>query len=341
MTPEHPSDPLTPAQHRTLEVLRRRGDPVVFDEDVVEDLTAFVTDALDAFAERLRPADGPDEERRGATSTGGRDRRRDEVLWVSKHRLSSILGCEVHALADDEFSWSPAVAGGQVAHRAIQIGLHWRGDPSPSELVDDALARVAEDDTALGDWVAGLTEGDRADLRGLAVERVTKFFETFPPLDHRSRPMTEARVQWPLHGPVVLSGKVDLVIGRPAGRESRKVIIDLKTGRHRSQHRDDLRFYALLETLRTGVPPRKLASFYLDVGQAEVEDVTEGVLRAAARRTLDAVHALVELTAEGRPPVKRPGPSCHWCPLLAGCDDGREHLDALRRGDDPGTDSGR
>ena len=33
-------------------------------------------------------------------------------------------------------------------------------------------------------------------------------------------------MRWPNEGPVVLSGKVDLAIGRPAGAESRKVIAE-------------------------------------------------------------------------------------------------------------------
>jgi CRISPR/Cas system-associated exonuclease Cas4 (RecB family) len=123
-----------------------------------------------------------------------------------------------------------------------------------------------------------------------------------------------------------MSGKVDLVIGRPSGDESRKVIVDLKTGRFSPRHRDDLRFYALVETLRTGVPPRKVASYYLDVGEPDVEDVTEGVLRTAVRRTLDGIDALIALTVEQRTPVKRPGTSCRWCALLDDCDEGTAHL---------------
>ena len=88
-------------------------------------------------------------------------------------------------------------------------------------------------------------------------------------------------------------------MGRPEGRESRKVIIDLKTGRVSQRHREDLRFYALVETLVRDVPPRKLATFYLDSAQPIVEDVTEGVLRTALRRTLDGIHRLIQLQVEG------------------------------------------
>ena len=99
--------------------------------------------------------------------------------------------------------------------------------------------------------MAGIDEYDRAELRGLAVDQVTAFTECFPRSRPAWRPRTEAQVRTELlGGRIVLSGKVDLSLGRPG----EKVIIDLKTGMPRPQHREDLRFYALLETLVIGVP---------------------------------------------------------------------------------------
>lgn len=295
---------MTPLQNRTLGLLRRSADAVVFDTAFVASLIGDVTEAFADFHERLG----------------------DTTLYLSKHGVSSVLGCEVQHVLDDDFSWSPAVAGGQVAHRAVQLMVNWRGDPVPADLVDEAIARLADADTSLGDWIAGLSDADLADLRGFAVDKLIKFQECFPPLDARAAPSVESSVRWPAVGPITLSGKVDLVIGRPAGAESRKVIVDLKTGWSSPQHREDLRFYALLETLRTQIPPRKLASFYLDAGEPVVEDVTEGVLLAATRRTLDAVNAEIELKVEGRDPIKRPGRSCRWCPLSDRCDEGKAYL---------------
>lgn len=295
---------LTPLQSKTLALLRRSADPIVFDQAFISSLRHDVDEAFAEFRERLD------------TTT----------LFMSKHRVTSVLGCEVQHLLPDDFSWSPAVAGGQVAHRAIQLGINWRGDPVPADLVDEAISRLCDDDSSLGNWIESLGEGDRADLVGFAVDKVIKFQECFPPLDPRAAPTTESSIRWPLDGPIVLSGKVDLQIGRPAGAESRKVIIDLKTGWVAPRHREDLRFYALVETLRTGVPPRKIASFYLDAGEPVVEDVTERLLLTASRRLLDAVHAEIELRVEGREPVTRPGTSCKWCPLAADCADGRAYL---------------
>ena len=295
---------MTPLQNRTLGLLRRSPDPVVFDTAFVASLINDVTEAFAEFHERLD---------------------RHEV-FLSKYKIAGVLGCEVQYLLPDSFAWSPAVAGGQVAHRAVQLLVNWRGDPVPAEVVEEAIARLAGADSSIGAWIAGLSEADLADLRGFAIDRLIKFQECFPPLDPRAAPTVESAVRWPAVGPIILSGKVDLVIGRPAGAESRKVIIDLKTGWASPQHREDLRFYALVETLRTQIPPRKVASFYLDAGEAVVEDVTEGVLLATTRRTLDAVNAEIELRVEGRDPVKRPGRSCRWCPLANECEEGQAHL---------------
>ena len=296
---------LTPIQAKTLDALRRSGEPLVFDQDLVADIGTEMRVALDSFSERLD--DGVE-------------------LFVTKHRIASVLDCEAHFLAPDEFEWTPASAKGQIAHRAIQLLLSWRGEPSPGELVDAAMDRLAEEDRGIGMWIATLDEGDQADVRGLSTERVTKFVESFPPLDRRANPVTEAAAQWPVSGPILLRARVDLMIGKPAGTESRKVIIDLKTGRVGPRHRQDLGFYALVETLVRSVPPRKLATFYLDAGEAQTEDVSERLLRSAVRRTLDGINAMVELGSEHRPPVKRPGSGCRWCPLAETCDEGQAHM---------------
>jgi hypothetical protein len=296
---------LTPLQRKTLAALRRGSEPLVFDEQLVANIRTEMRVALDHFAERLH--DGQD-------------------LFVTKHRIASVLDCEAHFLAPDQFEWTPATAKGQIAHRAIQLLLGWRGEPSPADLVDEAMARLSDEDRGIGLWIAKLDKGDEADTRGLSTERVTKFVESFPPLDPRANPVTEAAAQWPLTGTILLRARVDLMIGRPAGNESRKVLIDFKTGRVGPHHRQDLGFYALIETLVRGVPPRKLATFYLDAGEAQTEDVSEPLLRTAVRRTLDGINAMVELGTEQRAPVKRPGSGCRWCPLAESCDEGQAYL---------------
>lgn len=296
---------LSPVQQRTLDRLRRTGDPVVFDRDVVADIRDEMQAALDHFATRL-------------------DDRQE--LWISKHKIASVLDCETNYQQPDEFAWTTANAKGTIAHRAIELLVSWRGEPTPIDLVDEALNRLSEGNTELGLWVTALSAGDEADVRGQSVERVTSFLENFPPLSKRWRPVMEASVRWPSRGPITLAGKVDLLFGVPEGIESRKVIIDLKTGRAHIRHRQDLAFYALLETLVREIPPRKVATFYLDAADAHAEDVNEAMLRTAMRRTLDAINAIVEVDVEGRTPTLRAGSSCRWCTLRTTCEVGIAHL---------------
>jgi hypothetical protein len=307
---------LTPVQIRTLGALRRTDPPVAFDEAFIAELREDALTGLAELGERLGDHDD---------------------LWVSKHAVAAVLACEAHHLAPDDFTWTPARARGQVAHKAIQLLLNWRGEPTPADLVDEAIARLSDEDRSIGGYVAGLSPGDAADLRGLATERVTKFVECFPPLDRRWHPMTEAPARFPATGRIQLSAKVDLVLGRPSGRESRKVIVDLKSGRIVAQHREDLRFYALVETLCRDVPPRKLATFSLDSGSAEVEEVTPGLLRSSLRRTLDAIERMVELRAEGREPRRSPHAACRWCTILTECRPGQTSLSSR---DEFSSDSG-
>jgi len=243
--------------------------------------------------------------------------------------LAQVHGCEALYLHDDatEFVWIPPIAVGMVAHKAIELSIHWRGSPHPFDLVDEAIARLAGEDRGLGGFLQTLGESDRAQLRSDVNDRVAAFLETWPALKPRWRPVTESRVRAEfLGGRIIVSGKVDLTLGHPEGTRAGKVIVDLKTGRVRQAHRDDLRLYALVETLRIGTPPRIVASYYLDQGRFVAEPVTEDVLDAAAARLVAGVAAMTELAAKERPAVKRPGVPCRWCPLLGECDEGSNHL---------------
>jgi hypothetical protein len=87
----------------------------------------------------------------------------------------------------------------------------------------------------------------------------------------------------------------------------------MKTGLRYQGHADDLRFYALIETLRIGVPPFRVATFYLDTARWDAEDVTETLLEVAARRTIDGAVKLAELRLGERQAVIKPGPGCSHC----------------------------
>jgi hypothetical protein len=301
--------PLNPAQQEVLDLLGAAPDERPdFDAGLRDELLAELEDGLVDLGPEIDP---------------------DEPLFVSKRALANVHGCELHHMAErgSDFAWNATIARGSVAHKAIELSVHWRGEPDPLDMVDEALARLADGSDGLATWLQGCPEGERAELRALANERVVTFFECFPPLKARWVPVTEGRQRASLlGGRVVLQGRTDLSLGRSVGITAGKVIIDLKTGGFSASHLDDLRFYALVETLRLGTPPRLLASYYLDSGRAHPEAVTESLLHAAVARTVDGALILHQLDVGTRQPVVRPGRTCRWCPALPGCGPGRAHL---------------
>jgi hypothetical protein len=79
-----------------------------------------------------------------------------------------------------------------------------------------------------------------------------------------------------------------------------------------------MRFYALVMTLRFGVPPYRAASLFLESGAWQAEEVTEETLHHAADRAIAAARAAAALS-NGRQPELTPGPYCAWCPRATTC----------------------
>jgi hypothetical protein len=122
-------------------------------------------------------------------------------------------------------------------------------------------------------------------------------------------------------GALVLSGKVDLLLGAPDSLEparATRIAIDLKTGGAYPEYVEDNRFYALLLALRFGVPPYRVASLFLEAGTWQTEDISEESLFHAADRVVAATRAAQSFRA-GREPGLAPGPWCRWCPRAASC----------------------
>jgi len=297
-----------PAQLEVLELLgASRDERPNFDAVLRHELHKVLDDGLALFVDRVG----------------------DDQTWVSKHLLGQVLSCEKKYVADasEQFEWTVPIARGSVAHKAIELSIHRKGRPSPLELVDDAIASLSEGVDGLADFLQTCGENSIAELRAEANDRVTKFMESFPPLMPRWWPVTESRLRLEIHDRFIFSGKVDLSLGKADGTTAGKVLIDLKTGGSSLLHREDLRFYALLETIRIGTPPRLLASYYLDQGKLHSEVVTEGVLHAAARRVIEGVRRIIELREGEREPATAPGAHCGWCSVLKDCDVGRRHID--------------
>ncbi len=254
----------------------------------------------------------------------------NESLFINKHLLTQIMGCEKRYLAESEerFEWSIPTARGTLSHKAIELSIFWQGPKDPLTLTDEALSRAGQGNDNLAAWIKGLSQGDRAQLCGDVNTRVGSFLETWPPLEKRWKPMLETPIRVELaHGKVVLSGKVDLTLGSAGGNTAGKVIVDFKTGKFSPSHRDDLRFYALLDTIRVGTPPRLVASYYLDQGEFSPEDISVDVLESSVARVSDGMTRLSQIRFKRRSPTTQAGPPCRWCPISEECEAGQEYLD--------------
>lgn len=305
---------LNPAQQEVLDLLGApRDERPRFDAVLRHELRRALEDGLEPMLPMLdrRPGEKP-----------------GDTMFVSKYALGQVLGCERKFVHEDQqpFEWKVPIARGTIAHKAIELSIHWRREIEPLALVDEALSRRAEGIDPLADWLQTVSETERAELRGSVNDLLVKFLECFPRLKPAWFPSTETPLRVELLDRFILSGRVDLSLGAAEGDRAGKVLIDLKTGSFSPSHREDLRFYALLDAIRIGTPPRRLATYYLDQGRFQVEDVTEDLLFATVARTIDATERMLVLATGQRDPTVAPGPACRWCPVLPECDEGRRHL---------------
>ncbi len=116
-------------------------------------------------------------------------------------------------------------------------------------------------------------------------------------------------------GAVELSARVDLAIGRPARDEASVAIVEVTSGSRRVEHRADLHFYALIETLRSPAPPFVVATYYSRTGELDVDPVTDELLVGAARRTLVGARRLRHPDG-GTEAGRAPSPWCSRCSIL-------------------------
>jgi hypothetical protein len=288
---------LTPMQERTLHRLIGTGSPPAFDRGLRARLRARMDDELRAGG--IRPG--------------------DRVLWLGKHRLGDAERCE--GLFDaglrregDPFEHSDRTAAGSLLHGAIEVDVATERQLDPRSLSERAALRRCLVDPSFGRYWSGLGAFERVELIVEAARQLSLFRDSFPPLHRRWAPQAELTVRARLvEGAVVLSGTPDLQLGR-----SRRLAIDFKTGGAWPEHPEEMRFYALLLLLRTGVPPYRVATFFLDSGEWQAEDVTEQTLDHAAGRVIASARVAMELRA-GRPPTLKPGPYCAWCPRGLTC----------------------
>jgi hypothetical protein len=296
---------LTEPQRRTFDRLIGTGERPVF----AADLRQRIVDRIEGAARELELPD---------------------PLWLGKEALNQLSRCEGRFAArlageDPPFEHSLTTAAGVLVHKAIEVDVGARDDLDPHAIAVTAADRLTEREERFSDFWRERSRPEQDELLMDVVRKVTLFQGSFPPLRELRRemaPVTELPLKAQLlGGDLTLSGKVDLVLGLPdrlePGRATR-LAVDLKSGGAWPEYAEDMRFYALLMTLRFGVPPYRVASLFLDSGEWQAEEVGEETLFHAADRVVAAARSAGGLLA-GREPLLTPGSWCGWCPRAFTC----------------------
>jgi len=297
-----PGVDLTDGQRRTLRELIGTGDAA--DRAPLPGVAERVRSRIDAALEDVSLAD---------------------PLWVSKSRMDELARCPGMLDASlrgerDGFAHTAQSAAGTLMHRAVQLDVAVERAADVRSVVERAAERLLDHDPGFAEHWNGLDALDRAERLAEAAASLAQFRELFPPIPRGWQPVSEQSLRTRLAGGlVVLSGRLDLVLGR-----RQRLLIDFKTGDARPAHADDMRFYALLCTLTFGRPPYRVASVFLQSMEWQAEDVTESTLDLAAHRVIETAVAAAGLLG-GIDPELTGGPHCAWCPRVATCPAARRH----------------
>jgi hypothetical protein len=158
------------------------------------------------------------------------------------------------------------------------------------EVIDDPLCDALEALRAEGPTGAATVarieasdEATRGALGDVVAQHAAHLRDLVPRLAPGWMPRTDDRVAIPLAGGrVVLHGVFDLLVGLARPGEASLCALGLCSGGSWARERRSLHYLALLETLRSGTPPFRLALLETGHGRYGIEDVREEHLRAVA-----------------------------------------------------------
>ncbi len=216
---------------------------------------------------------------------------------MTKDRITSALACEEHRWATGVRGAVPSLALARGAlvdvlfRQLITVG-------TVGDVLSDGLDALSVEDhqIPLADWIDRLPRTALAELRAEVDRQIEGLRRRWPVLDPSWLPRTQESLRVPLAAHT-LSARVDLAIGRPGEATASVAIVEVKSGTRRPEHRADLHFYALVETLRSLASPFVVATYYAATGELDVDPVDAQLLTTAARRCLAGVRAMT-----GAPP---------------------------------------
>jgi hypothetical protein len=147
----------------------------------------------------------------------------------------------------------------------------------------DACRAEGSRGAAVVTTVDALGDAARASLGAVVASHAAHLARLVPRLAPSWMPRTDDRVAIPLAGGrVMLHGVFDLLVGLPRAGTASLCALGVCTGGSWARERRSLHYLALLETLRSGTPPFRLALLESASGRYGIEDVREEHLRAIA-----------------------------------------------------------
>ena len=169
----------------------------------------------------------------------------------------------------------------RLVHALLRQLVHTGEIDNPLADALDAL-RAGGDDADVR-RIESLPETARAGLAEILALHARNLSGIVPRFAPGWMPRTNDRVAIPLAGGrIVLHGMFDLVVGLPQRRTASLCALGLSSGGPWPAARRSLHYLSLLETLRSGTPPFRLALLESASGRYGVEDVREEHLRAIA-----------------------------------------------------------
>jgi hypothetical protein len=215
---------------------------------------------------------------------------------IGKQDVHDALACEGHAMPRRDsrivsFELARGVLVDALFRQWVTVGViedPWR----------DALDAAGLSDPAVCRFVESMGVVARRRLEHEVAEHTTTICSSWPVMNESWLARTQERMEVHLAGgAIVLSGSVDLGLGAPSAGRSSVCLVELKSGARRIEHRADLHFYGLLETMRSGAPPFRVATYYSSTGELDVEQVSEDLLVASLQRLLVAARRVCRLAA--------------------------------------------
>lgn len=244
-------------------------------------------------------------------------------LTLGKTQLDA-LSCDGRYLdmVATPFEWNAPTVRGQLVHRAVTLDHLTDRATAASQLLEHAWEEFRHSgDSALA-WCEQAEELEVAAVKGEALTVVEEFRAVFPALPRTWNVVWEPTIVARFGaGQVAVRGKPDLRLGAPHPTERRIMLVDLKTGSPSRTDVQDMRWYALLATMKYRQAPFRVATLYLDEAAWDHRDITEDDLGAAARDLATRLRAAIRLADDPVAVQLAAGPYCRWCGLAPDCEE--------------------